>query len=276
MFTADAIKELSQSEAIKAANESVTKAAQDAHVVGLPGEFSMHDLEKYLPTRRRARGIMTTSVTDHFAKYTGMHAEDGACAFVSPEKMQAVAVLNLGSKDKPGHTDNLAVLELKKTAAFNELLAIANGIQQTQRKVAEFMEDWQDYILCFSDSDTKMETKRAIAAVRSITIEALSKMDAHEENFGSTRSALDSVKASSKETLPAFFDFTCEPRHGLARRTFRVRIGIVTGSAAPSLTLRIIKLEEHEERMAEELAEIVGDAVKDSIPVVIGTYQAKQ
>lgn len=276
MFDASAIKELSQSEAIKSANLAITDVNEDIHVVGLTNDFSLHDLEKYLPVRRRARGAMFTTVTGHFAKYVETHAEDGACVFVSPEKMQAVAVLNLGSTGNPGHADNTACLELKKTAAFIDLLKITSQNQPlNQRQVAEFMEDWRDYITCYADAETTMETKRAIAAVRTITIEALSRMENTEETFGATKSTLDSVKASSKEKLPGFIDFSCAPRNGLRPRTFRIRVGVLTGGTTPSLTLRIIKLEEHEEQMAEELAEIVTAEIPTSVPVLVGTYVVK-
>lgn len=275
MFDASAIKELGQSEAIKAANESVTNAAENAHIVGLTNDFSLHDLEKYLPNRRRARGTMSTNSIENFAEYTEKHAEVGTSVFITAETMKAVAVLNLGSPSAPGHADNTAVLELKQTAPYKAMIGIAS-IARSQQNIAEFMEDWISHIVCQSNDGTVLEPKKAIAAIRSISIENLRKMEADVEQFSETRSALDSVKATSKETLPSSIDFTCEPRYFLKQRTFRMRLSILTGNSAPTLTLRIIKLEEHEEQMAEEMRELIVGAIKDKkIPVLVGSYQPK-
>lgn len=271
---ATAIKEIAQAQAITAAAKALTEDTDVSNIVTLPNDFALHDLEKYLPKRRRARGTMSTNSIDNFAEYVKTHAEDGATVFITPETMKAVAVLNLGTPELPGHADNTAVLELKLTSPYRALLGITSN-QRTQQTIAEFLEDWIGHIVCFNNDGTTLETKTAIAAVRSISIENLRKLEVEAEQFSETRSALDSVKATSKETLPSIIDFTCEPRHELTARTFSMRLSIITGEAVPKLALRIIKLEEHEEQMAEEMRGLVETALASDIPALVGSYQAK-
>lgn len=278
MFTAEAIQELSRAQAITAASAAVGSAAlgHNGHsAVALPEQFKLHDLEQYLPTRRRLRGSMTTPKTAAFAEYTARHREAGASVFVNPDAMQAVAVLNLGTPDSPGHGDNRAVLAPPKTAAFAALLAIANGSQKKQTDVAEYLEDWAPLIRCENESGEDIAIKHAAAAVRKITIDSTRRQESSEQQLSAARSTFEQVKATGTDHLPVLIDVTCEPYMGLAARTFRLRLGIVTGDK-PSLVLRVVKREQHDEEMAQELAQLVRGALAGSdVPVLVGSYSMK-
>lgn len=271
MFDKDAIKTLQQGEAISAADNALA-GARIRTAIALPTDFTLHDLEKYLPRRRHARGTMTTSSVPDFAAYVLQHKEEGAAAFVSQKQMAAIVVLNLGVPDMPGHCDNLAKLQPEQTAAFKALLQVAsNGVGLTQKVAAEFLEDWQTFIKAFADGEP-VEMPKAIAAVRNITIEALQRRQAEEQQLRAERSTFESVAAKSSETLPTRFEFTCIPFHGLKARTFALRLGILTSQKDPTLTLRIVNHEQHAEDMAAELAQLVREALQDSIPTLQGTY----
>lgn len=269
MFDKESIQELSKAEAITAASNAVADALHD--IVSLPGDFSVHDLEKYMVHRRRLRGSMKTSVVADFAGYVASNAEEGASVFVDPDTMSATAVLNLGTPSIPGHADNIAVLALRKTAAFTALGAVAGGAALTQVLVAEFLEDWSPAIRC-RHGDTEIGTKPAIAAVRSITIEGLKRVQNNEQQLSASKSAFESVEAKADELLPTFIDFTTEPYHGLSVRTFTMRLAIRTGDK-PAIVLRIVKAEQHAEEMATELADLVRKAIEGGRPVLLGAYR---
>lgn len=272
MFSKEAIEALQYGGGIHEASDAVRAAFAETQLVSLPGNFGIKDLEVYMPNRRRARGTMATESVGDFAKYVREHKEAGASVFVEADSMQAVAVLNLGTPTKPGQADNHAKLVMRKTAAYTALKAHASGQGMTQAKAAEFMEDWQDLIECYADSEA-MGTHKAIAAVRDITIEAAKKVESQEQQLSATRSALESVKASSKHTLPTHIYFTCEPFAGLAKRNFVLRLGIQTGTDKLGVVLRIIKQEEHDEEMAKEFALKVEDALLGwGVPVLVGSY----
>lgn len=275
MFTKDALETLTQAEAISAANAALTQTVAPTNgeaAIALPESFKVHDLEHYLPTRRRLRGSMTTPVLADFAVYTIDHKEAGATVFVGADNMQAVAVLNLGTPDEPGHGDNRVVLAPPKTAAFSALLSIANGGQRRQTDVAEYLEDWAPLIRCENDAGDDVPVKLAAAAVRKLTIEGTKRLETSEQSLSASRSAFEQVRATAVDTLPVFINVTCEPYQGLADRTFRLRLGIVTGDK-PALVLRVVKREQHDEEMAQELAQLVRGALTGSdVPVLVGSY----
>ena len=275
MFDKDAIKQLAQAQAITAAAEAVDHSFEaEKAIVALPSEFTVHDLEKTLPLRRRARGIMTTSSVAPFAEYVDQHKEPGAAVFVDQDAMTAVAVLNLGTPDQPGHADNIAKMVAKRLAAFTALLQHASGSGLAQAKAAEFMEDWPGYFKFFKDS-TDITPGQAIAAVRKLTIEAMRKLESTEQQLSATRSAFESVSATSTEPLPTTIYFNCVPCHGLSERQFVLRLGVQTGAKDPAIVLRIVNKEQHEEEMAAELAALVASSLSASgVPVMVGKYQA--
>lgn len=277
MFTEEAIEKLSQAQAIDAANSSAQLALgqpDHAPVLALPEEFKVVDLEKHLPNRRRARGKMTTVVLADFAQYVNTHAEEGVTAFVSAADMKAVAVLNLGSPESPGHADNTAEFDPPETAALKAMHRVASAGPLSQTTIAEFMEDMADNLTAMTSEGSTIELHKAIGAVRNITIEQIRKAESAEQQISASRSAFESVAATSVMPLPSFLVFKCVPILGLQERKFTLRLGILTGETKPQLTLRVINAEQHDEEMADEMANLVRGALGD-IPVHIGSYTAR-
>lgn len=272
MFDKETLIALQESQSISAASSSLSAAGSTCDVSALPSDYKLHDLEKFLPARRRARGLMITSALDSFSEYTKAHAESGTSVFVNADEMKATAVLNLGTPDAPGHADNGAKLEVKGTAAFSALLFIANGGPVKQAAVAEFIEDWPDQVKCSNEAGA-ITSSKAVAAVRKLTIETMRKLESEEQQISASRSAFESVQAISKDPIPTIIEFKCQPYADLNKRTFAVRLGIRTDGDKPIITLRIIKSEQHFEEMAVELADLISASFDgESIPVLIGKY----
>jgi uncharacterized protein YfdQ (DUF2303 family) len=269
MLDQAAIKELNKSQAISAAETAIT--GQVDTLVALPDDFKVHDLENYLVARRRARGTMQTSSVTDFAQYATTHKEEGAAVFVDADDMEAVAVLNLGTPDDPGHADNRAKLKLKKTAAFMAMMQHASGTALKQATAAEFLEDWTEHTDCYNDEGNVSKPK-AIAAVRKLTIESMRKLESSEQSLSASKSAFESIQATSADPLPTIIYFRCVPYVGLAERQFVLRLGVQTGGDKPSIVLRIVKAELHAEEMANELAELTREALDNTMPVLIGEY----
>ncbi len=269
MFDATAIEKLSEAEAISAA-ASATEAGLHTGLVALPSDFTVHDLEKHQEHRRRARGVMGTSVIADFATYVLQHKEEGATVFIDPDAMTATAVLNLGTPDAPGHADNIAKLGLKRTAAYAALRNIATGAGHKQATMAEFFEDWPSELQFYND-DGHIAAPKAIAAIRKVTIESLRKLESTEQSLSASKSSFESVAATSNEPIPTTIYFNCVPYADLQARTFVMRLTIGTGGDKPTIGLRIVKQEEHDEDMARELAGLVVAAVPGT-PALIGKY----
>lgn len=277
MFDREAIEALCEAQAIAAADAAVSAAveAETAHargVVYLPSDFTQHDLEPFLPTRRRARGHMNTTVIDAFAQYVERHADNGASVFVDPQAMKAVAVLNLGYPYSPGHADNTATLAAKQTAAFLALQQILRA-PVSQRDLAEFLEDWGRLITCYAEDDLNVPLKLAVDAVRRLTIEEQRRLDSQEQNLSASRSTFEQVKAAGTgNNLPSVIRFTTVPYMGLNERDFGLRLSVLTDGKVPMLRLRLILAEEHAEQMALEFAAKVDQALAGKVSVHVGTY----
>ncbi len=172
---------------------------------------------------------------------------------------------------------NLATLSLTATPAYDAFRDMANGGARTQTQVAEWLEDWQDLIRCFhvngENDGTVLETQRAIAAVRNISIDSARKVESEEGQLSASRGSFESVKASSKHTLPTHIHLQTQAYDQLNARVFIIRLGIITTGDKVSITLRPAKMEEHLQEMAEEFAELVRIEL-DGAPVLIGKYQA--
>lgn len=272
MLTKEAITALQESASINAANSAIETAHIAKELAALPSDFKLHNLEPYLSNRRRARGTMTTAVVAAFTDYTKEHGENGASVFVNQEEMSATAVLNLGTPKEPGHADNRAKLQLKKTAAYNALLCHAGGNGHKQATVAEFLEDWPEHIKCFNDAGA-ITPPQAIAAIRKLTIESIRKLESNEQQLSASRSAFESVTATSADPLPTTIYFECQPYTDLAIRTFVLRLNVHTGGDKPTISLRIVKAEQHAEDMAKELGELIEHQFSDEmVPVMLGSY----
>lgn len=274
MFDQEALETLMLAEAIHSANDAV-REVEAKGVIALPEPYKTHDLEQYMETRRRARGTMTTVSDADFAAYVKAHKEPGAAVFVDEKAMKATAILNIGTPDKPGHTDNRAELAPPKTAAYIALLAIADGRGKHQKTIAEFLEDWQDVITC-QGSEGTIPVPKAVAAMRVLTIESLRKQTNEEQSLSANKSVFESISASSKEPIPATVSFKCVPHMGMNERVFVMRLGILTGDDNPMPVLRFIKKEVQDEQMGQELADRVRKGLAgEEITVAVGTYASK-
>jgi uncharacterized protein YfdQ (DUF2303 family) len=273
MFDKSAIQELSQAQAITAAND----VDNSSLFVALPSDFKIHDLEQFDACRRRARGNMQTTLIDGFAAYIQSHSEPGATVFakgIDNGRMTATAVLNLGTVDGPGHADNTSTLAIQRTAAYAALESrTVSGL--TQKEAAEFIQDWASCIECFGansedDESAPIQTKHAVAALRALTIKKAEDRTTVDKNLGASQSTFQSVDATSKSTIPTLLYFKCVPFLGLPSRQFTIRLGILTGEDTPKIRLRIIQAELHAEEMTKEFSALLAEKV--TIPVIEGHY----
>lgn len=245
----------------------------DCPAVLIPYGASTFDLEHLMVNRYRFRGDMNTTCIDDFAKYSKGYAGEGVRCFIDADEMSATTVFNIGTLDKPGHADNRAHLQLKKTSPFRSLLE-ANGTKYRQKTMAEWIEDWSDFLTAYDAEGQAMDIKQAAGAVRRLTIEAKRNADYEDQNMSASRSVMESVEAKSKDVMPSYFVFECIPYEGLPNREFRLRFSILT-SDEPVLVVRIIQLETHEEEMAKQFRDLlVGKFEGQQIETFIGSFSA--
>ncbi|HBM0000046.1 TPA: DUF2303 family protein [Salmonella enterica subsp. enterica serovar Kodjovi] len=243
----------------------------DCPAVLLPYGVGTYDLEHLMANRYRFRGDMNTTCIEDFVQYSKGYAGEGVRCFIDADEMRATTVFNIGTLAAPGHADNRAHLQLKKTSPFRSLLG-ANGTKFRQKTLAEWLEDWNDFLTAYNAEGQAMDIKQATSTVRKITIEAKRNADYEDQDMSASRSVMESVEAKSKDVMPSYFEFECIPYEGLANRKFRLRFSILT-SDEPVLVVRIIQLETAEESMAKEFRDLlVGKFDGQQIETFIGNF----
>lgn len=241
----------------------------------LPEETRVESLERFSLERFRFRGTMTTTSIDDFARYSIGYASTGGAArcFIDADNMTARSVFNIGTLDNPGHADNVAAITLKQTAPFRALLAI-NGDRLKQKQIAEWLEDWSDYLLAFDADGNTLQISQSAQAVRRITIQQATQQDHEDGDFSGKKSLMQSIEASSKDVMPVAFEFKCVPYEGLGERAFSLRNSLLTGDE-PRFVVRIVQLETQEEAIANEFRSLLIGKF-DGVPVetFIGKFKA--
>ena len=241
----------------------------------LPQNTSIESLERFAVERFRFRGAMDTTSIDDFVRYSVAYAqeEEKARCFIDADNMLARSIFNIGTLDNPGHADNVASIKLKKTAPFRALLAI-NGDHLNQKQIAEWLEDWSDYLLAFDAGGNTMMIAQAAQAVRRVTIQQATQADHEDSDFSGKKSLMQSIEASSKEVMPVAFEFKCVPYEGLGERRFSLRNSLLK-SSDPVFVLRIVQLEAQEEAIANEFRDLLtGKFDGKPVETFIGNFKA--
>ncbi|WP_165311004.1 DUF2303 family protein [Vibrio ziniensis] len=244
-------------------------------IAALPQSFEVHDLEVYMPNRNQFRGVMSTANIDEFVRYHEDYQTEGNQCFINADHMSAITIFDLGTHKSPGHCKHQAKLTLRKTAAFKAVLSI-NDERLSQKKLAEWVEDYSEFLQVFSTDGEVIENSVASAAIRNMKFEAKTGRESNVGDFSQSQSEYESIAVRTKEEfpMPAVFKFTCEPYLGLPERSFEMRMSTIGNE---TLILRIKKLEQHEEEMSEQFkdnlgAEFVSEGIE--ISTFIGSFSS--
>jgi uncharacterized protein YfdQ (DUF2303 family) len=241
------------------------------------GTQCIESLERLQTGRSRFRGSFASNNLQDFAEYIKGRFENEAMeyqaqGFINTDKMQAQVYFNLGDIEHPGHGDHIALLSLKPTAAYAALSKHC-GLSIDQRCLHDFIEDWRDNIMPIYDgkaSDKPLTS--TLAAIRDITVETARSITHVDRDMGASRSAMESVDAKSKLTLPTGFTFQCVPYEGLQERTFNLRLGVNTGSDKISLLLRIQQAESTTEVIAKDFRDRLAAKLGVASTLTLGTF----
>lgn len=243
-------------------------------VVIVPQNFNVVDLERYQEGRNRFRGTFSTHSLADFSAYLVERAAPAARGFIDQDAMSCVVLFNLGTPEEPGHADDRAVLRLKASAAFAAVQAVC-GQNLAQKTMSDWIEDLNQYLSATDESGAVMSIAKAIAAVRTITVKASSESDHAVSEIRASRSTMDAIEASSKETLPAWLDFKVIPFEGLGEQVIRLRMSVITSGSQPMLKLRWLGEEAQREAIAQEFKQVLEEKVGESAQLALGTFDSK-
>ncbi len=250
-----AIKQVQQSAHIPEILKQV--ADTKVPVCFIPGDMNIASLEKYMPNAARYRGRFKTDSIKDFIAYNLGNRQEGATCFIEQSRMKAQTIFDLGTNSEPGHKEHTASLTLEKTAPFKALLDI-DGVRLPQKDVANFFEDWQDFIITHDGKGKENSALPAARQIRDLTIDMGRELSSKIDNMGYKMSAQEKVEARNKEKLPATVRFTCDPYTGLSNQDFNLTLNILSdGKTLPEVMLRIIGKDAIEEKIAEEFKDVL-------------------
>jgi uncharacterized protein YfdQ (DUF2303 family) len=240
----------------------------------IPEGEKVLDLEKFQEGRSRFRGTFSTNSLLDFSKYViDRHVAD-AQGFINQDEMTCSVLFNLGTKEVPGHADDRAVLKLKATAGYQAVQAIS-GRAMSQKDMSDWIEDWHSTLSAVGDDLQNISLVKAIAAVRTISIKATSESDHTVSETRASRSAMDAIEATSKETLPTSLIFSVVPFEGLQLREIILRISVITSGAQPALKLRWVGEEVQREEIAQEFKSVLDVQIGEAAKLALGTFDPK-
>jgi len=240
----------------------------------LPDGVKVVDLEKYQVGRSRFRGVLSTNSLVDFSSYVKERAIEGARGFIDQDEMTCTLIFNLGTNIAPGHADDRAVLRRKPSAGYTAAQGIP-GRTLSQKDLSDWIEDWNASLSATDETGQTMSIVKAIAAVRTITIKASSESDHAVSETRTSRSAMDQIEATSKETLPASLVFSVVPYEGLSVRDITLRVSVITSGTQPMLKLRWVGEEVQREEIAQEFKSVLDAQISEATKLTLGVFDQK-
>jgi uncharacterized protein YfdQ (DUF2303 family) len=258
-------------------NQTVARLAVDAakanhFMVGdtpmLQMGGTLVSLEQYMDFRTRFRGTFKTGTISDFAKY--VTDNKGGAGFIDTNECTATVYLNLGGSANPGHGDWRALLNMEKTAGYAAVLK-AHGSRFDQRGFVEWVEDWAANLNALHADGSSATIAAVLPALRELTIAQKREVTHTDRDLGATRSALDDIEAKSRHSIPTHLVFTTEPYAQFEKRSFQLRLSVMTGEK-PTIGLRIVGKEVITESIAAEFKELLQKALGDSTSLLLGQF----
>jgi uncharacterized protein YfdQ (DUF2303 family) len=269
-LTAEAIQLITDTALIATAKALDTNTP----TVVLPEGAKIVSLEQYGAGRSRFRGTFSTNSLLDFSKYVIDRKVENAQGFINQDEMTCSVLFNLGTDEVPGHADDRAVLKLKATAGYQAVQAIS-GRAMSQKDMSDWIENWHSTLSAVGEDLQAISLVKAIAAVRTISIKATSESDHTVSETRASRSAMDAIEATSKETLPTSLIFSVVPFEGLSLREIILRISVITSGAQPALKLRWVGEEIQREEIAEEFKAVLEGKIGVSAKLALGAFDPK-
>lgn len=241
-----------------------------AHTRVVSAEHSIASIERHLPLRARFRTQVETKVIDDFVALT-TEKKDVAQCFIDTDRMTAKSIFNLGDEDQPGHGDHWVRLEMEKTVEYTEVLKIdGKGLDQTA--MAEWLEDWVEFLTPVYSSDVEKDMKKAIIAIRNVKIDAGKTVTSSVQTFAAEQSEVEKIQAkgANDAPLPEGFIFKCISYHGLQVIQIPLRVSMITSGREPAFKMRIVKQDQIQHHIVEEFRDLLAEKLS-TIKVTIGT-----
>ena len=248
--------------------------AGDFAGVILPKDTAVHTLEQLQMYRNRFSGCFVTTLIPDFANYVNENGE--AVCFIEPTLPNAAAVFDLGTPDQPGHGVHTAHVQLDKTPSFTALQLFESGAH-TQQACAAFLEDWREHVTATDTTGEEMDFKKAIAAIRRVTLDASKKADHSVGQLSANKTSIEQLDAHSNGSpLPGWITFSCSPFDGLSIYDFHLRVSLILRSDNIVFSLKASNFAQQRRAYQLEFMALIKASLDHSKNAVyIGTFKLK-
>jgi len=279
-----------------AAMETANKRLDGKNAIAVPSNFSVIKTDHFEKFRDQFKAVFRTDSLAAFEGYAAsMIAErlpgtKSIACFLSPgdtgsneSDPSATIIFDIGSPEQPGHALNRAILKPEKTAPYKNILRI-NGHKTEQEALAEWIQDWSDFIIPqyaeniqIMDTDPRAKVNHALHSIRNIKISTVGSNESKSHELGRELSSMEKIDAQSNDTspLPIGFLFTCKPYTDIKEMSFSLRLSVIIPKSKDSdfyFVLRIIAKEESDAKVLEEYKTCIQDTFgdKSGVDVIIG------
>ncbi len=265
-----AIKEIGLSSNIPAILEHVNNVKSKVPVVVTPKDFSISSMEKYMDLASFYRMKFNTISINDFIAYCNDNISDTTKCFVDPEEMLAKAIFDLGTLTEPEHKHHTATLRLRKTAAYEAVLAV-NGSHLDQRKACDWIEDWAESLQVFTRSGGALTAQVAANYLSDLTIETAKSVTSTVGSFSEGMSAMEKIEAKGADLAPGELHFKFTPYLGFEEEKLVLKVQLLTGGQKPEISFRITRLESFQEELSEDFKSLLRKGFGGELELYLGS-----
>ncbi|MFE6408193.1 DUF2303 family protein [Streptomyces sp. NPDC057837] len=215
--------------------------------------------------RKTGRTIVRDA--DSFLTYYAKHHDDASEIYSDVEQLTVTAVLDAHSADEPGFGEHRLHLQLRRTRAWEEWLAL-DGKLVDQDRFANFLEDHLPYLES-PDAATMLEIAQSIKATTKAEFQSSIRLQSGERKFAYVEDTKASAGAKGDLAIPETFVIAVPPFEGADayRMTARFKYRLSGGQLALGF-----KLEQPEERARAAFADVLATIAEGvDTPILNGT-----
>jgi uncharacterized protein YfdQ (DUF2303 family) len=245
----------------------------------VPDGYKLESLERFNPVPSLFKGGFSTTILSEFADYVSKHGNENSAVFIDNERIQALAIIDMGSHEAPQWGKHRADINLLKTPAYAALLRWNNQTCDQQTFI-DFVEDWSENITFIFDDDFvngSTPLDKVIKSLRKVKVGFQSTKEQEVQSSSSSRSLLESIEIKAgNEPLPIGFVFSTLAYDGIDPVDFNCQLRVTSDEKNVRFKFRVGQLDAINERISFEFKEAIFESLASSkIAIHIGkmTYQ---
>lgn len=246
--------------------------------VAVHEDYKVRAFEELKAGRNRKKGTFVTHLIDDLMAFLKREEVEQAPIFVNKNAMSAKAILNYDVENfAQGHCDFTAVLKLEKTYVWQKLINIHQQCEKgnafKQKEFSILLEDWINVFVAKDEHGNDITMAKAINAVRNMEINASAKVETATNHLAESKSKFEKVEATSKDSLPVYFEIKDSCYEGLNQHTIKLRVIVRTVDENPHFVLQIVSYDKLQNDLVNDFKDIMLDRFIN-FDVMIGDFDA--